>query len=111
VAYAAVSSGGGSSGLRDTLLGSVGWDAAMVGTDERAPTATPRCGDGAWHEPPQPQSYLRCDDGDATDDAGDLIELTAVDPAATDAVLAAVIDAQDIAALPAVPSNESMSGS
>ena len=41
------------------LAGSDGWDCSMVGTAATGVTIAARFGDGAWHDPPQPQSKPR----------------------------------------------------
>jgi len=47
------------------LAGSDGCNCSMVGTAATGVTIVARFGDGAWHEPPQPQSKLRLSVGAA----------------------------------------------
>jgi hypothetical protein len=59
VACYAASSGGGRSGAREMLAGSDGCARATTGTGETGAAIAARTGDGAWQEPPHPQSNSR----------------------------------------------------
>jgi hypothetical protein len=95
--------------VRETLAGSDGCDFSTAGTGEARGTATAIVGDGAWHEPPQPQSKsMACVGADTIETFGSALSLLVANVAS--AVLATAIPWSHTIP-PAAPSNELSSGS
>lgn len=104
-----MSSGGGRSGAREILAGSDGGDCSTVAIGETVGVRAVSVAEGAWHEPPQPQSKPRASVDAAIADT--LVSVRSLDVAAS-ALGESAIDILGLQTIPPpTPSSESSRGS
>ena len=95
--------------MREMLAGSEGCDCSTAGMSATRGTAVASATDGAWHEPPQPQSKPRASVGaDTVEALVNVWSLLVATSAPADSDIA-MPGSQTIP--PAAPSNESSNGS